>query len=349
MSAKRNDQDEGPSSSMTAGNLAAAGHTLRAADEAAKAADAGKKSEEQMSVFWRVFGGTILSICALVAVTVFNNISTSIAELRTELSKAQEARATLANELRIEIAQTKEGRGELVKKDELQTRMTSVWDRMATIQAQGNAHVTATTGHKAELDALKDKVNKAAADGELAKKECAAALDAARKESSASIDGLRKDLSATVDAVKKEVATLEVLKERLAAVSVDVKSAQADFAKVRQELDRNQAHDIERKEARDSQYKRIDEALKEMQKSLQECREKMARLEVTGATVTPTSATDPKPNKKTPVEGVPTSNPRPAPVDPPGAPKPGPESPDGTEPPKPAPAAPTDGDPPARE
>jgi DNA repair exonuclease SbcCD ATPase subunit len=349
VSAKRNEQEEGASGSGSSANLAAASHTLRTADEAAKAAAAGSRSEEQMSMFWRVFGGTILSICALVGVTVFNNISTSIAELRADLSKAQEARAKLADDLRTEIAHTKEGRAEYAKKDELQTRMTSVWDRMAAVQAQGTAHTSALTAQKTELDALKEKWSKSCADADLARKELTAALDAARKDSATATDSLRKDLSATVDAVKKEVAFLELVKERLAVLSADLKAAQADFAKVRQELDKNQAYDIERKAFRDSQYTRIDEVLKELQKSVQECREKMARLEATAAVGTPPSAPEPKPTKKAPVEAVPTSNPRPAPVEPPGAPKPGPEALDGTEPPKPAPGAPTDGDPPARD
>lgn len=352
MSAKRTDQEEGLNETGSSANLPMASHFLRTADEAAKASESGKKSEEQMSMFWRVFGGTILSICALVAVTVFNNITTNITELRSEISKAQEARINLANDLRTEIAHTKDGRGEYAKKDELQTRMTSVWERMSTIQAQGNTHTSAMTAQKAEMESLKEKVNKSAGDVDLARKEFATAQEASRKDSAACIDALKKDLSLTMDAMKKDVATLEVVKERLAALATDLKATQTDFGKIRQDIDKNQAYDIERKQARDSQYKRIDESIKEMQRSVQECREKMARLEGSGNSVTPTSATEPKPSKKVPVEAVPTTNPRPAPVDPPGSPKPGPDSPDSVEPsgePKPAPESPTEGEPPSRD
>jgi hypothetical protein len=55
----------------------AAYETARAAAEGG-AKDPPKKEEEHLSVFWRVFGGTILSICALVAITLYNNMSSNI-------------------------------------------------------------------------------------------------------------------------------------------------------------------------------------------------------------------------------------------------------------------------------
>ena len=42
-----------------------------------------------MSLFWRVFGGTILSIVALAAVTLYNNLSNGISDLRAEHQVAQ--------------------------------------------------------------------------------------------------------------------------------------------------------------------------------------------------------------------------------------------------------------------
>ena len=46
-------------------------------------------------MFWRVFGGTILSIFALVAVTLYNNQTNTINELRSEVNRSNEARAEL--------------------------------------------------------------------------------------------------------------------------------------------------------------------------------------------------------------------------------------------------------------
>jgi hypothetical protein len=67
------------------------------------------KAEERMSLFWRVFGGTLLSIAALVAITLYQQFSSSINDLRNQIAKANESH------------------GDFVKKDEFNTRMTSVW------------------------------------------------------------------------------------------------------------------------------------------------------------------------------------------------------------------------------
>src|SRR5262249_16227596 len=44
--------------------------------------------DDRVSMFWRIFGGTILSIFALVAVTVYNNLQSNVNELRAELSRS---------------------------------------------------------------------------------------------------------------------------------------------------------------------------------------------------------------------------------------------------------------------
>ena len=72
--------------------------------------------DEKVSLFWRVFGGTILSIAALIAITLYNNQSSSITELRAEVSRLSEARA------------------ETVKKEEFNSRTQSMWDRMQQLQ-----------------------------------------------------------------------------------------------------------------------------------------------------------------------------------------------------------------------
>ena len=85
--------------------------------------------DDRVSLFWRVFGGTILSIFALVAVTLYNNLQSNINELRAELSRSHEARA------------------ELVKKEEFNARTQNIWDRVQTLQEL-----------KATVSALKEQV-----------------------------------------------------------------------------------------------------------------------------------------------------------------------------------------------
>jgi DNA repair exonuclease SbcCD ATPase subunit len=164
--------------------------------------------DEKLSLFWRVFGGTILSIVALVGITIYNNLSTSISELRSELSRVNEARA------------------ELVKKEEFNARTQNVWDRLQALQ---ELKVTVTAlkeqvaglgDKKAEFQAVQDKLtlieqrlrtaeedHKALSKAELA----VAALEqkAAARES---------QLKAGEDERKELARQLQDLRERLAKV-----------------------------------------------------------------------------------------------------------------------------------
>jgi len=67
------------------------------------------RAEEKMPLVWRVFGGTMLSICALACITVYQQFNTGINDLRRDWAAEHEARA------------------ELVKKDELNSRLTPLW------------------------------------------------------------------------------------------------------------------------------------------------------------------------------------------------------------------------------
>lgn len=252
------------------GEVLAAAETVRSAGEsAAKAAD--KKDEEHhVSVFWRVFGGTILSIVALAAVTLYNSLSSGIADLRNELNREREARAGL------------------VKKDENDTRVKTLYDRIRGVE-----------GYKVELEALKERAAANAAAIEGAKKDNAAALESVKRDATVALESVKKDAAAALDtvkrdtagldllkervaaveAVRKELAALEVVKEKLAGATADLRTVRDDLQKVQQELERNKASDLERKTSRDLQAKQVEETLKELQKGLQDCREKLARLE----------------------------------------------------------------------
>lgn len=218
-----------------------------------------KKDEEHISLFWRVFGGTILSIVALVSITLFNNMSSSITELRADVSREREARA------------------ELVKKDEYNSRVTAMYERMRGIDAV-----------KVEMEGMKEKTsaNAAALDG--AKKDTAATLDGLKKDAAALADAMKKDVAAlevikekvaALETIKKELAGLDSLKERLAGTAADMKALRDEVNKFGGEVAKNRSFDLERKNFRDAQYKQVEESLKELQKGLQDCREKLARLE----------------------------------------------------------------------
>jgi DNA repair exonuclease SbcCD ATPase subunit len=225
-----------------------AGETMRSAAGSAAAVNSSPKEDEKMSLFWRVFGGTILSIAALGSITLYNSISTNISELRGELNREREARA------------------ELVKKDEFNSRTSNQYERMRSFD-----------GLKAEHEALKERISANASVLDSLKKEFAPTLDAVKKDAAA-LEVLKERLTA-LEAVKKEIAGIDLLKERLTAIATDLKASRDDLARLQQEVERNRAGDAERKASRDAQFKQVEETLKELQKGLQFCREKVARLE----------------------------------------------------------------------
>jgi DNA repair exonuclease SbcCD ATPase subunit len=226
----------------------AAYETGRSAAESSPEKAEPKKDEEQVSIFWRIFGGTILSIVALVTITLFNNISSSITELRAEISREREARA------------------ELVKKDEFSARTSAQYERMRGIDTV-----------KVELEGLKEKLHSNAVAVEGVKKDTAGAADAMKKDAAAL--EILKERVAVLEALKKDVAALEALKEKVATATADLKAAREDIGKLSADVERNKTSDLERKAFRDAQAKQVDEAIKELQKGLQLCREKLARLE----------------------------------------------------------------------
>jgi hypothetical protein len=109
---------------------------------AARTAEPPAKGEERMSLFWRVFGGTLLSIAALVVITLYQQFSGSV------------------NELRAEILRLNEARGDLVKKDELNSRMAPVWTGLSDAKAGGSGLVAVRekqTLHDQQIKQLEDE------------------------------------------------------------------------------------------------------------------------------------------------------------------------------------------------
>jgi hypothetical protein len=281
------------------GEMAALETARSAAESGAKAAGP-KKDEEHVSMFWRIFGGTILSIVALVSITLYNNISTSISELRAEVSREREARA------------------ELVKKDEYNARVTAQYERMRGIDSL-----------KVELEGMKEKVNTNVTAVTGAKKDTAVAVEAVKKDLAAAADAMKKDAAAlevlkdrvaALEGIKKDVAGLDAIKERTVTAAADLKALRDEVTKLSGDVERNKASDLERKANRDAQAKQVDESLKELQKGMQDCREKLARLEALKPSAEPpapfarpASPGAVKPAGGTPAPGGPKPAPPPAP------------------------------------
>lgn len=254
---KRTDQDEGGEIAGRQDDTPIEAQLFRPNLGFGPAPKADKKDEERISIFWRVFGGTLLSIAALVLITLYNNLTSTISELRAEHNRS-------VTDLRAELVRTTEARADLLKKDEFNTRMASAWDGIKTTQAS----VAALATMRAEVETLKDRLNRQAAETE-----------AYRKDASATVEAMKREQAAATDALKKDVAGLEFVKERLTALAAELKQARDESTVVRSQLDRNQAYDQERKVGRDKQFAAVDADLKALQKAVQECREKLAGLE----------------------------------------------------------------------
>ena len=74
-----------------------------------------RKPEERVSVAWRVFGGTLLSMAALVIVTVIQQFASTLSELRAELNHLNEVQA------------------ELLKKEEFTNRTNTLWTTLRDV------------------------------------------------------------------------------------------------------------------------------------------------------------------------------------------------------------------------
>jgi chromosome segregation ATPase len=75
------------------------------------------KRESRILVFWSLCGGSVLSIAAMVLITLYQQFVANLSELRSGLERLNESR------------------GDLVKKDEFNNRMASVWSTMKDFQS----------------------------------------------------------------------------------------------------------------------------------------------------------------------------------------------------------------------
>jgi hypothetical protein len=172
----------------------AAAETLRSSAASSARAETAKSGDEKVSLFWRVFGGTILSIAALVAITAYQSQSNSIHDLRMDLSRANEARA------------------ELVKKDEYTAARGKIWDKIQEVQkdlSQIDQLKTRIGGFDEQSKSVQAILQSVAAlqEKSLLRDQQAKQADEERKELAKEIQALRERL-AKIEA-RKETSTIE--------------------------------------------------------------------------------------------------------------------------------------------
>jgi hypothetical protein len=105
---------------------------VRNAELAAGASALAAKPEEKISIFWRVFGGTLLSIAALAVMTVYQQFSSSLNELRNNMNHLHETHV------------------DMVKKEDLNARSTSIWTALNQVKDEVPTQKT----HVAQLEVM---------------------------------------------------------------------------------------------------------------------------------------------------------------------------------------------------
>jgi hypothetical protein len=177
--------------------------TLRNAAASADDSVKSGKKEDRLSVFWRVFGTTILSIAALVIITVYQQFSSSL------------------NDLRSNVSHLTESRGDLVKGDEFNNLSASMWSSIKELQADKAAFLALkersdwleqqvkdgqdqVNGHFAALKTHLKELETAKADMESVKGQFALLEQQLQKD-----DEERKELVREIQQVREREAALE--------------------------------------------------------------------------------------------------------------------------------------------
>jgi hypothetical protein len=144
------------------------------------------KGEEGISMFWRVFGGTILSIVALVIITAYTTMTGTMSDLRKDLNQVQ---------------------ADQLKKDEFNNRLTAMWSSIKDLQTANNTLVALNERFKL----IDQQMNKQAKGGDDDRKKMQRRFEEQRKAG----EDERKELQKKVDDLNQKLQTLA---ERLATV-----------------------------------------------------------------------------------------------------------------------------------
>jgi hypothetical protein len=114
---------------------------FRNAELALAPAGSAAKTEEKISLFWRVFGGTLLSIAALVIMTVYQQFSSSLNELRNNMNHIHETHV------------------DLLKKEEFNARSTTIWNALNQVKDEAPAQKTRLTELEVLVQTLQQERN----------------------------------------------------------------------------------------------------------------------------------------------------------------------------------------------
>jgi hypothetical protein len=175
-------------------NTAERAETIGLATETLRRSASSEEPEQKgggISTFWKVFGGTLLSIAALAIITLCQHFNGRLNALQTDIEYQ-------TNDLRKELGRLCETQTDLLKKDEFGTRLKTVWDELKDLRDSA-----------ASLAVLKERAA-------LTEQQLRVA-DEERKELLREVRQLRERRAAD-DERRELVRELQALRERLAAL-----------------------------------------------------------------------------------------------------------------------------------
>jgi hypothetical protein len=193
-------------------HLILAAEALRAGDTPDTGRPEQKTTEEKMSLFWRVFGGTILSITALTILSAYQSLAGNIHEVRNDVSRLRETG------------------GDYIKKDEFNNRSTTMWNSIRELQTLSASVTVLTT----KLTAVEQQL--AAADRERRDMQTALSAATAVKDRLGALEDGRKVGEQDHKELLAVGATLSALKDRDFVLEKQIKDADAERREVVREL-----------------------------------------------------------------------------------------------------------------
>jgi hypothetical protein len=123
---------------------------LRQSSESGKP-QASEKEESKIPLFWRVFGGTVLSITALIVMTAYQSLSGNIADLGRQIDH-------LETDMRKEMSRLGDLQGDFVRKDECESRFKGVWTSLNNIKEDRKGILEVRQRCESLLDQQRDTV-----------------------------------------------------------------------------------------------------------------------------------------------------------------------------------------------
>jgi hypothetical protein len=166
--------------------------------------DAPAKREEGPSALWKVFGGTLLSVGALAVITLCQHFNGRLNALQADVNYQ-------STDLRKDLIHLGEGQAELLKKEEFNNRLKSVWDSLKDLH-EAAAFLAALK----ERTALSEQQLRVAAEE---RKELMREVQQLREKRAA--DQERRELLAELQALRERLAALEGRKHERPAAGID--------------------------------------------------------------------------------------------------------------------------------